>query len=111
MSDDNSKTQSRIMIDDNGNRWVSKDLHIRVSESQKSRIKHLEAELKEAKEWVSVDDRLPDTEATVFIRLKTSGVIDYSSDNFSLIDNVFVSFGNAYITHWKPITPPSLDRE
>jgi len=73
-------------------------------------IKHLKnkvKELKESNEWISVEDRLPNTAISI---LFTDGTYVcagfYASAHNEFVINFTSIVNKIDVTHWKPITPP-----
>ena len=61
-------------------------------------------------QWISVDDKLPETEEEVLV-LTVSKTGNVNVDKGYLLNGRFVHRGSAVVTHWMPLPePPEVDK-
>ena len=71
------------------------------------------AELQEENKWISVKDRLPEVEGEYLVFVQVPPTRTHSNAERVMITKWFFTTGfvatqHKFITHWKPLTPPTV---
>lgn len=86
------------------------------AESRQAEIDELKEALREATEWVSVEDRLPESRTPVLTKLGEDTFDEYNVEYgvcaFVNVDVWINQFGvvDELPTHWRPITSPKAEQ-
>jgi hypothetical protein len=98
--------------------YVTVEQVLRFRAEALAQIDSLQQQLKQ-REWISVDDRLPEDETTEKLYIvmdendhRGGDVVNYHKIKGTFVDTYYhEDYPMEEITHWQAITPPTADKE